>query len=104
MLASVFIDSRRSALDVVLTFIGVGGTAYCYLFFISRLVPKALAAWGILTYISMFMLGFLNIVFPELPNIIETILFSTGALFELVFGLWLLIKGTRSVDESKKMA
>ena len=41
----------------------------------------------------MFMLGFVNILLPNRPDIIETFLFSFGGVFEIIFGFWLLIKG-----------
>jgi len=63
-----------------------------------------LATWGIVTYTSMFILGFLNILFPERPDMIETILFTAGALFEVVFGLWLLFTGVRFNAERKTIA
>lgn len=100
-LIEVFINSRITTLNAVLIFVGVGGTIYCYLFYISQIVPRILGAWGIVTYISMFILGFLNIISPERPDIIEDILFGSGALFEILFGLWLLFKGVRSNNVSK---
>ncbi|WP_186755950.1 DUF4386 domain-containing protein [Echinicola salinicaeni] len=103
-LIEVFINSRITALNIVLIFIGVGGTIFCYLFYISRFVPRILAFWGIVTYASMFILGFLNIITPERPDMIESILFSTGALFEIVFGIWLLFKGIRIKTENKIIA
>jgi hypothetical protein len=103
-LIEVFINSRITALNIVLIFIGVGGTIFCYLFYISRLVPRVLAAWGIVTYTSMLILGFSNIIIPERPDMIESILFSAGALFEIVFGIWLLFKGVRIKTERKIIA
>lgn len=92
-LVETFLNLRVAGLNIVLVFIGVGGTIYCYLFYRSWFVPRVLAAWGIFTYISMFILGFLNILIPDRPGMIETVLFSFGGLFEVVFGFWLLIKG-----------
>ena len=84
---------RVTGLDVVLVFIGVGATVFCYLLFRSKLVPRALAAWGIITYVSMLLLGIMSILFPHHPPMLETILYGAGSAFELTFGLWLLFKG-----------
>jgi len=92
-LAGLFLNLRDAALDIVLIFVGIGGTIFCYLFLNSHYVPRILALWGIFTYLSMLMLALINILFPYRPDIIETVLFTMGALFELLFGLWLLFKG-----------
>lgn len=93
MLLSTFLNVRTAGLNIVLIFIGVGGTIFCYLFYRSLFIPRILAAWGIFTYASMFVIGFLNILFPNLPDMIETVLFGLGALFEVTFGFWLLLRG-----------
>jgi len=95
-LLETFLNIRILGLNVVLIFVGVGGTLFCYLFYRSSFVPRILALWGIITYVSMFLLGFLNILAPDRPAMIETMLFGSGALFEVVFGVWLLIKGVNT--------
>jgi hypothetical protein len=95
---------RAAGLDLVLILIGLGGTLFCHLFFVSRYVPRALAAWGMFTYVSMFVLGFVSILVPNHPMMLETALYSLGGAFELVFGFWLVLKGVdvhpRLVDET----
>ena len=99
-LVGLFLGVRKAGLDVVLMFIGLGGTVFCYLFFISKYVPRILAAWGIFTYLSMLILSFASILSPDLPETIRVVLYAPGGLFEIVFGLWLLIKGA-SVQRTK---
>ncbi len=94
-LAALLLDVRNAGLDIVLVFVGLGGTVFCYLFYESRYVPRALAAWGIITYLSMLLLAFVSMIFPRHPIVMETIPYSAGALFEVVFGLWLLFKPLR---------
>ena len=93
LLAGVFLDVRASGLDVVLMLIGVGGTIFGYLFLVSRYVPRILAAWGVLTYLSILLLGCVSILAPDHPAIFEIVLYSLGGAFELVFGAWLALKG-----------
>ena len=92
-LVGVFLNVRTAGLDVVLIFIGIGGTLFCYLFFASRYVPRALAAWGMFTYASMFLLAVVSILVPDHPVMLENVLYGVGSAFELAIGLWLLIKG-----------
>ena len=94
-LVAVFLHVRTAGLDIVLVFVGLGGTLFCYLFFTSKYVPRVLAAWGMFTYVSMLVVALMSILFPDHPVIIESVLYSLGAGFELVMGFWLLIKGVK---------
>ncbi len=92
-LVGLFLNVRTAGLDIVLIFVGLGGTVFCYLFFKSKYVPRILAAWGILTYLSMLILSFVSILLPNHPAMIEIVLYALGTFFELIFGFWLLFKG-----------
>jgi len=94
-LFKMFLDIRISGLDIVLMFIGVGGTIFCYLFYKSNCVPKLLAGWGIFTYLSMLLLSFISLLSPGFPESYKMIFYMPGGLFELIFGFWLLIKGAK---------
>ena len=92
-LVRLFLDVRGAGLDIVLIFIGVGGTMFCYLFFKSNYVPKFLAGWGIFTYMTMLLLAFTSILSPNVPETVRMVFYVPGGLFELIFGFWLLFKG-----------
>lgn len=83
-------------MDFILIFIGLGAIINFYLFLKSKLIPSGLAIWGLITYFTMFFLGFVNILFPNIPETVSFILFTPGAIFELVIGLWLLIKSVKT--------
>jgi hypothetical protein len=93
ILIESLLNARTAALDIVLIFVGLGGTVFCYLLFISLYIPKILALWGIFTYGSMLVLALLSMLSQNHPVIIETVLYGLGSLFELIIGCWLLIKG-----------
>src|SRR5574341_282166 len=88
-LVGLFLDVQTAGLNIVMIFMGVGGTIFCYLFFKSKCIPRILAAWGILTYLTMLILSFVNILLPNLPEMIAIVLYTPGALFEVIIGLWL---------------
>lgn len=92
-LIGLFLNVRTAGLDIVLIFVGLGGTVFCYLFFKSKYIPRILAAWGIFTYLSMLILAFISILLPNHPEMIEIVLYAQGGFFELIIGFWLLIKG-----------
>lgn len=90
-LLKLFLNLRSAGLDIVLIFIGMGGTIFCYLFYKSGYIPKILAGWGILTYLVMLLLSFAAILTP-IADSTKIIFYAPGGLFELLLGLWLSIK------------
>lgn len=92
-LVGLFLDVRTAGLNIVMIFMGPGGIIFCYLFLKARYVPGVLAIWGIITYSTMLILSFVSILFPNLPEMISIVLYTPGAFFEVIFGLWLLFKG-----------
>ena len=94
-LVGVFLNVRTAGLDIVLLFVGLGGAIFCYLFLRSMYVPKILAIWGILTYVSMIVLSFISILSPNISETVKMAFYAPGGLFELIFGLWLLFKGIK---------
>ena len=92
-LAGLFLQVRGGGLDVVLIFIGIGGTIFCYLFFAAKYIPRILAICGMITYLSMLILAIVSILSPNLPESTKMIFYAPGGLFEIIIGLWLLIKG-----------
>ena len=93
-LVKVFLDIRSSGLDIVLIFIGMGGTIFCYLFYKSAYIPKLLALWGIVTYLVMLLLSFASILTP-ISETIKLAFYAPGGLFELILGFWLLVKSVK---------
>mgnify|MGYP000343420399 CR=1 FL=1 len=77
---------------ILLFIMGVGGVVYCYLFYTSRYIPRALSIWGIITYSTMIVYGFVNIAVHNAPKELAYAM-APGALFELTIGLWLIFKG-----------
>ena len=95
-LLKLFLDIRIYGLDIVLMFVGVGGTVFCYLFYKSCYVPKILSGWGIATYLSMLLLSFISLLSTNFPETYKMIFYVPGGLFELIFGFWLLVRGVNT--------
>ncbi|CAM4236710.1 DUF4386 domain-containing protein [Pseudoalteromonas byunsanensis] len=94
-LAILFIKSSGVAYYILLPVMGVGAVIYCYLFYKSNYVPKALAIWGMVTYITMIGYGVVNVAMVDAPKELQYAMYP-GALFELLFGLWLFFKGIKT--------
>lgn len=101
-LVGLFLDVQTAGLYIVMIFMGLGGTVFCYLFFKSKSIPRILAAWGILTYLTMLIFSFVNILLPNLPEMIAIVLYTPGGLFEVIIGLWLLFKGVNFQQWEKR--
>jgi hypothetical protein len=75
----------------------LGSTIYCYLFLRSRSIPVLLAWFGLFS--SVLLLGVLPL---QLAGFIESplvIIWIPMLVFEIIFALWLLIKGVANPSE-----
>ena len=93
-LAGLSLGAHGDTYNVGLVFAGLRSTAFCYLWLTSRLIPRPLAAWGILASLLMGACAYLFIVFPDLYRVIGVGIYGAPIfLFELTMGLWLLLRG-----------
>src|SRR5438309_4271371 len=67
-----------------------------YLWFKSRYIPRALAAWGIFSSLLVAIVTLAITVFPGLAAVVIPVYFVPIFIFEVGLGLWLLAKGIRS--------
>jgi Domain of unknown function (DUF4386) len=93
-LARLSLRAHSDVYNVGLVLAGLRSTAFCYLWFKSRFIPRALAAWGMGASLLMGGFAFSFIIFPELADVIRAEIYGAPIfLFELTMGFWLLLKG-----------
>ena len=93
-LARLSVSEHADVYNVGLVLAGLRSTAFCYLWFRSRLIPKILAAWGMVASLLMGVSAFSFIMFPELAKLIAVEIYGSPIFFfELSMGFWLLLKG-----------
>lgn len=80
-----------------MTLWGIGGLILCGTLFVSRLVPRPLAVWGLLGYI-IFMVGTASELFGYGNGVMLAL---PGGLFELSLSVWLIFKGFRLRDSAR---
>ncbi|MGB7922989.1 MAG: DUF4386 domain-containing protein [Pyrinomonadaceae bacterium] len=81
---------------VGLPFWGLASTASSYLWFKSRYIPRALAAFGVLSSAWCVICAFAFIISPHFETTVNAYWFDMPmVIFELALGFWLLIKGLR---------
>ena len=95
-LARLHITASYDAYYVGLPFWGLASTVCSYLWLKSRYVPRALAAFGVLSSAWCVICAFTFIVFPHFSATVNASWFDVPmVLFEMALGFWLLFKGLR---------
>ena len=96
-LARLSVGAHGAAYNVGLALAGLRSTAFCYLWFKSRFIPRTLAAWGMCASFLMGACAFSFIIFPELAKVVPVGIYGAPIFFfELTMGFWLLLKGLRN--------
>lgn len=85
---------------------GLGSTVFCYLWFRSRYIPRSLAAWGILASLVPTIVPFATMMLPTLQDVYlrRARTGSPIVIFEVVLGLWLVVRGKRTTEGRKERA
>jgi hypothetical protein len=94
-LGVVFLGLEQHAGDLSMLFFSLGAFLWYELFLQSRLVPRALSVWGLLAML-LVLAGTLLMVWDRSLNV-SFALYIPYVPFELVIGLWLLVRGARPV-------
>ena len=97
------VDVQSAARSILIVFISLGTIVFCYLFFKSKYIPRILAGFGIFSFLLTLTYYIVAILFPNLPAMIQIVCHLPGILFEVIIGLWLLIKGV-NVEHWEKRA
>ena len=92
-LARLFVGVHSDGYRIGSVFFGLGSTVFAYLWFRSRYIHQALAAWGLLSSLVVALVTLVIMVFPKLAVLVTPMYFAPIFVFEVTLGLWLLIKG-----------
>ena len=95
-LARLHLDASYDAYYVGLPFWTLASTVCSYLWFKSRYIPRALAAFGLIASAWCVFCAFAFIIFPNFQNTVHPMWFDMPmVIFEMALGFWLLFKGLR---------
>jgi hypothetical protein len=92
---SIYIGAHGAAYNVAEIFLGLGSTVFGCLWFKSRYIPRAMAAWGVFSSLLVAICTFASIIFPHFQDMSFPGCYMPIAVFELTMGFWLLLKGLR---------
>ena len=100
-IAGLFFKLRSNGAAIAMLFLGLGFMVFFYLLFKSKYVPRILAGFGVFSYFLIFVNSAADILVPRnaamltMVSPVSMIFMTPSILFELMIGLWLLIKGTK---------
>ena len=95
-LGSLLIDANTLAYQLGQGTLAFGALFMTAFLFRTRMVPRTLAAWGVIGY-AIHLSGAIAEIIGKFRCRTPTSL--PGGLFELAFGIWLIAKGFDSVSE-----
>lgn len=72
--------------------LGLGAMPFCYLLYRSRLIPRSMSVLGFIGYAALLIGSSLELFGLDL----HMIHYVPGGLFELIFPIWLIVKGFAS--------
>lgn len=94
-IAGIFLGSTLlydRAFQLAMLILGLGSLPFVYLLFWSKLIPRVISSLGFIGYAALLLWALL-----ELSGYATGfVLFAPGALFEILFPIWLIIKGFNS--------
>lgn len=90
-------NASFDAYYVGLLFWGLASTVCSYLWFKSNYIPRALAAWGVLSSAWAVTCCFAFFIFPSFGKAVNLYSFDVPiGIFEIALSFWLLFKGLRT--------
>jgi Domain of unknown function (DUF4386) len=97
-LSAVLSQANLYAYGFAMTAVGIAGLILCYVLLRTKLVPRILAAWGLVGYGILLGGSLLEIAGFHLSSIHAI----PGGVWELFIGVWLIVKGfsTAPIDSA----
>jgi hypothetical protein len=88
-LGNLLVAGSDTAFVVTMIALGLGAMPFCYLLYRSRLIPRSMSVLGFIGYAALFIGSVLELFGLNL----YMIHYVPGGLFELIFPIWLIVKG-----------
>mgnify|MGYP002779754786 CR=1 FL=1 len=88
VLSSLVVAQSGLTFEIAIIALGLGSMPFCYLLYRIRLIPRPMAALGLVGYAARLAGGSAKLLGPDLQMIHHL----PGGLFELMFPVWLFVK------------
>lgn len=91
-------NSHTAITSIPMVFLGLDMMVFSYLFFKSRFIPRVLAGFGIVSFALILIHALMYILAPDYAKmpINQIIFWAPSGIFEIIIGLWLLVKGIKN--------
>ena len=90
---SLIFEIQNALMSILMVLIGVGSIIFLYLFYQSRYIPRWLSVFGIVAFAFVVLESLVILLHPMQPWTFPGL---AAILFEIVIGLWLMIKGVKN--------
>ncbi|UQZ36737.1 DUF4386 domain-containing protein [Paenibacillus sp. PK3_47] len=84
-------DAHFMLFEIAMIVLGLGSLLLCYVLYRSRLVPRLLSVIGFIGYAGLLTSSCLSVAGYDTG----AVLYIPGAIFEILFPLWLIVKGVK---------
>jgi hypothetical protein len=98
LLSESLLQFRELLFQMAMIALGAGSIGFCRLLLRERLAPRGLAILGIAGYICLFVSGWFGFFGMGQAGMI---LYVPGAIFEIVFPIWLIVRGLPKSAKAK---
>jgi Domain of unknown function (DUF4386) len=88
-LGDLLVAGSHTAYLVTMVALGLGAMPFCYLLYRSRFIPRSMSVLGLIGYAALLTGSSLELFGLDL----YMIHYVPGGLFELIFPIWLIVKG-----------
>jgi hypothetical protein len=88
----VIFEIQDALMGILMVFIGIGSIIFLHLFYTSRFIPRWLSVFGIVAFTFVGLESLIILLHPMQSWVFPGLL---AILFEMVIGLWLMIKGVK---------
>ena len=87
---TVIFEIQDALMSILMVFIGIGSIIFLHLFYQSRYIPRWLSVFGMTAFAFVSLESLVILLYPMRPWVFPGL---AAILFEILIGLWLMIKG-----------
>lgn len=95
-LAGLLFIQHGTLNSIPMIFLGMEMVIFNFLFYSSRMIPRWIAAFGVISFVLIFIFAICSIVEPKLASMLLTL---PSFIYELIIGIWLITKGVKVYNQ-----
>jgi hypothetical protein len=101
-LGTLLVASSDTAYQIAMIALGLGSIPLCYLLYRTKIIPQFISVLGLIGYAALISSALLE-VFGYSTGVV-IFLYLPGALFEIIFPIWLIVKGFKPSKDASEPA